>query len=58
LNYPGGAPFTLNANGDAVWDSAAGTKFLTTAMTDPTRAKQAWVTVIAYMLSHYDFIYE
>lgn len=57
LNAPASL-LTLNASNDAVWDTAAGNSFLASGLADSTRTKQAWVAVIAYMLSHYDFLYE
>ena len=53
LGYPG-SPFQANGR----YNTTAITTWLTPQAQDPLYMKQSWVVVMAYMLSHYDYLHE
>ncbi len=58
LNYPGN-PRMLNQSGRWYdWDWQSVNKFLNPKAADPLHIKQSWVVVMAYLLGHYDYLYE
>ncbi len=53
LSYPG-SPFTNTGR----YNTNAVTTWLTPQAQDPLLMKQSWAVVMAYMLSHYDYLHE
>ena len=53
LSYPGN-PFQTNGR----YNTTPVTSWLTPQAQDPLFMKQSWVTVMTYMLSHYDYLHE
>jgi hypothetical protein len=58
LDYPGN-PLKLSQNGISYeFDWANTGNFLNPKAEDPLHVKQSWVVVMAYLLGHYDYLYE
>lgn len=58
LDFPGD-PFRFNSQGNYwewKWDEVS--TFLNAFANDPAYVKQSWVAVMAYLLTHYDYLYE
>jgi hypothetical protein len=56
LGYPGSP--TQNTAGRISYKTSEVTAWLTPRAQDPLYMKQSWVTVMAYLLSHYDYLHE
>ena len=56
LGYPGTSP-VVSANGTYNLPPGANL-FLAPFAADPLQTKQAWIAVIIYMMTHYDYLYE
>jgi hypothetical protein len=56
LGYPGSP--TQNSAGRVSYKTSEVTAWLTPRAQDPLYMKQSWVTVMAYLLSHYDYLHE
>jgi hypothetical protein len=58
LGYAGQALIPRTTGTGYDWDYANINNFIGPRASDPTYSKQTWVVVMAYLLSHYDYLYE